>query len=162
MRSKSGFEPHGPIYGLFLVGGCRRRMCTNSWAFGGLLGAVRGHMLEGPRGPFGTVKSSCMCRVATIPFFLGAVSSKFWGISGQKKRLILALNCRFRNGGAPLAHSWPPPFSFWLILCVVVPHTHRQHPPKFWPNPKHHDGAMIFAHFARACCLLACLLLTAC
>ena len=24
----------------------------------------------------------------------------------------------------------------------------------FWPNPKHHDGAVIFPHFARACCLL--------
>ena len=23
---------------------------------------------------------------------------------------------------------------------------------------KHHDGAVIFAHFARVCCLLACLL----
>ena len=23
------------------------------------------------------------------------------------------------------ARSWPPPLSFWLMLCVVVPHTHR-------------------------------------
>ena len=51
--------------------------------------------------------------------------------------------------------SRPPPLSFWLILCVVVPHTHRYHPPKFQPNPKHHDGVLIFPHFARAaCCLL--------
>ena len=58
--------------------------------------------------------------------------------------------------------SWPPPLSFWLILCVVVPHTHRYHPPKFQPNPKHHDGVLIFAHFARAACLLlACLLAAA-
>ena len=55
-----------------------------------------------------------------------------------------------------------PPLSFWLILCVVVPHTHRHHPPKFWLNLKHHDSALIFPHFARACCLLACLLLAAC
>ena len=27
-----------------------------------------------------------------------------------------------------------------------------------WPNPKHHAGAVIFAQFARACLLSACLL----
>ena len=54
------------------------------------------------------------------------------------------------------ARSRPPPLSFWLILCVVVPHTHRYHPPKFQPNVKHHDGVLIFPHFARAAaCLLA-------
>ena len=43
---------------------------------GGLLGAVRGHIveLEGPRGPFGTRKSSCMCRVPTISLHLAAFS----------------------------------------------------------------------------------------
>ena len=51
------------------------------------------------------------------------------------------------------ARSRPPPLSFWLILGVVVPHTHRYHPPKFQPNPKHHDGVLIFYPF-RACCLL--------
>ena len=58
--------------------------------------------------------------------------------------------------------SRPPLLSFWLILCVVVPHTHGHHPPKFQPNPKHHDGVLIFTHFAPAACLLAaaaCLLL---
>ena len=54
--------------------------------------------------------------------------------------------------------SRPPSLSFWLILCRVVPHTHRYHPPKFQPNPKHHDGILIFPHFARAA---ACLLLAA-
>ena len=63
---------------MVLVWGYRRPMCTNFGAFGGLLGAVRGHIveLEGPRGPFGTGKSSCMCRVATISLLL-AVVSKF-------------------------------------------------------------------------------------
>ena len=42
----SFFEPRSPRYGLFLVWGCRRPMCTNSRAFGGLLGAVRGHTVE--------------------------------------------------------------------------------------------------------------------
>ena len=54
------------------------------------------------------------------------------------------------------SRSRPPPLSFLLKLCVIVLHTHRYHPPKFHPNPKHHDGVLIFTHFARAaaCCLL--------
>ena len=65
------------------------------------------------------------------------------------------------------SRSRPPPSSFLLKLCVIVLHTHRYHPPKFHPNPKHHDGDLILAHFARAaclllaCCLLACCLLAA-
>ena len=58
--------------------------------------------------------------------------------------------------------SRPPLLSFLLKLCVIVLHTHRYHSPKFQPNPKHHDGVLIFTHFARAaaCCLLpACCLL---
>ena len=53
---------------------------------GAFLGAVRGHIveLEGPRGPFGTGKSSCMCRVATISLHL-AVCNSFYGGLGQKK-----------------------------------------------------------------------------
>ena len=68
MRSKSPFEPHSPRYRLFLVWGYRRPMCTICGAFGGISGAVRGHIveLEGLKGPFGTGKSSCTCRVATI------------------------------------------------------------------------------------------------
>ena len=62
------------------------------------------------------------------------------------------------------SRSRPPPLSFLLKLCVIVLHTHRYHPPKFQPNPKHHDGSLIFPHFARAaaCLLLACLLLACC
>ena len=60
------------------------------------------------------------------------------------------------------SRSRPPPLSFLLKLCVIVLHTHRYHPPKFHPNVKHHNGFLIFSHFARAaaCCLLlaACLL----
>ena len=54
------------------------------------------------------------------------------------------------------SRSRPPPLSFLLKLCVIVLHTHRYHPPKFHPNLKHHDGVLIFTHFARAaaCCLL--------
>ena len=53
------------------------------------------------------------------------------------------------------SRSRPPPSSFLLKLCVIVLHTHRYHPPKFHSNLKHHDGVVIFAHFARAACLLA-------
>ena len=62
------------------------------------------------------------------------------------------------------SRSRPPLLSFLLKLCVIVLHTHRYHPPKFQPNVKHHDGVMIFSHFARAACLLlaACFLLLAC
>ena len=59
------------------------------------------------------------------------------------------------------SRSRPPPLSFSLKLCVIVLHTHRYHAPKFHPNPKHHDGVLISAHFARAACLLACLLAAA-
>ena len=63
------------------------------------------------------------------------------------------------------SRSRPPPLSFLLKLCVIVLHTHRYHPPKFHSNVKHHDGGLIFSHFARvaACCLLlACLLACCC
>ena len=57
------------------------------------------------------------------------------------------------------SRSRPPPLSFLLKLCVIVLHTHRYHAPKFQPNLKHHNGVLIFPHFARAaCCLIACLL----
>ena len=58
------------------------------------------------------------------------------------------------------SRSRPPPSSFLLKLCVIVLNTHRYHPPKFQPNPKHQDGGLIFSHFARAaaCLLAACLL----
>ena len=61
------------------------------------------------------------------------------------------------------SRSWPPLLSFSLNLCVIVLHTHRYHAPKFHPNVKHHDGILIFSHFARAaaCCLLAACLLAA-
>ena len=60
----------------------------------GAFWAVRGHIvdLEGPRVPFGTRKSSCMCHY--FPSFgrFQQVVGQFWA---KKKRLSLALNCRF-------------------------------------------------------------------
>ena len=125
----------------------------------GFLGAVRGHIveLEGPRGPFGTRKSRCMCRVATISFHLAIFSRFSGGFSAKKKGADFGPKLQILKWRSDTcdARSRPPPLSFLLILCVVFPHTHRYHPPKFWPNPKHHGGAVIFAHFTRACCLLA-------
>ena len=85
------------------------------------------------------------------------------GLFRPTKWLFLALNCNLKLRSATCdTRSRPPPLSSWLILCVVVPHTHRYHPPKFRPNPKHHDGVLIFTHFPvllAACC--CCLLLAA-
>ena len=53
------------------------------------------------------------------------------------------------------SRSRPPPLSFLLNFCVIVLHTHRYHAPKFHLNLKHHDGVLIFTHFARDACLLA-------
>ena len=82
------------IYGLFLVWGCRRLMCTNSGVFGGVFGAVHGHImeLEGPRGTFGIGKS--MPHVYPLFPFIWPFSATSRAVLG-KKRLILALNCRF-------------------------------------------------------------------
>ena len=70
-------------------------------------------------------KSSRMCRVATISLHL-AVFIRFEGRFGQKKadfgpKLQIL---KWRSGTCD-ARSRPPPLSFWLILCVVIPHTHR-------------------------------------
>ena len=75
-----------------------------------------------------------------------AFSGHFWQ--------ILKPGCATRE-----ARCRSSPSSFSLKLCVIVLHTHRYHAPKFQPNPKHHDGVLIFTHFARAACLLLLLLL---
>ena len=56
------------------------------------------------------------------------------------------------------SRSWLPPLDFLRKLCAIVRHTHRYHPPKFHPNPTHHDGILILTRFAHAD---ACLLLAA-
>ena len=97
-------------------------------------------------------------RLAVLNVFRGFFGPKmaFFGPKLQFPKLRSA-TCESR--------SRPPPLSFLLKLCVIVLHTHGYHPPKFHPNVKHHDGVLIFTHFARAaclllaaCCLLACLL----
>ena len=101
--------------------------------------------LEGRKELVDTGKSSRTWSVPTASLRL-AVLNVFQGFLAQKW-LFLALNCSFCS-------SRPPLLSFFLKLCVIVLHTHRYHPPKFHPNLKHHDGILIFPHFARAACLL--------
>ena len=115
--------------------------------------------LEGRKELFDTGKSSRMWSVPTISLRL-AVLNGFQGFFGPKMA-VLGPKLHFLKPRSATCESCsrPPPLSFLLKLCVIVLHTHRYHPPKFHPNRKHHDGVLIFSHFARAaCCLLACLL----
>ena len=103
--------------------------------------------LEGRKELVGTGKSSRTCNVPTVSLRL-AVLNVFHGFFGPKLQFL-----KLRSATCE-SRCRPPPLSFLLKLCVIVLHTHRYHPPKFHPNPKHHDGA--------CCCLLACCLLLAC
>ena len=93
-------------------------------------------------------------RLAVLNVFQGFLSPKM-AVFGPKLQFLKprSATCESR--------SRPPPLSVLLKSCVIVLHTHRYHPPKFHPNPKHHDGVLILAHFARAgsCLLAACCLL---
>ena len=115
--------------------------------------------LEGRKGLVGTGKSSRTCSVPTVSFGL-AVLNVFQGFFGPKKAVFgPKLQLLKLRSATCEPRSRPPPLSFLLKLCVIVLHTHRYHAPKFHPNLKHHDGVLIFSHFARAACLLlACLL----
>ena len=104
-------------------------------------------------------KSSRTCSVPTVSLRL-AVLNVFQGFFGPKVAVFgPKLQFLKLRSATCESRSRPPPLSFLLKLCVIVLHTHRYHAPKFQPNPKHHDGVLIFPHFARAA---ACLLLAAC
>ena len=112
--------------------------------------------LEGRKELVDTGKSSRTCSVPTVSLRL-AVLNGFQGCFGPKMAVFgPKLQFLKLRSATCDSRSRPPPLSFWLILCVVVLHTHRYHPPKFHPNLEHHDGVLIFAGFARAaaCCLL--------
>ena len=106
-------------------------------------------------------KSSHMCSVPTVSLRL-AVLNVFQGFLGPKMAVFgPKLQFLKLRSATCESRSRPPPLSFLLKLCVIVLHTHRYHPTKFQLNLKHHDGVLIFPHFARAtaCLLLACCLL---
>ena len=108
--------------------------------------------LEGRKELVDTGKSSCTTislRLAVLNVFQGFFGPKM-AIFGPKLQFLKLRSATYES------RSRPPPLSFLLKLCVIVLHTHRYHAPKFHPNRKHHDGVLIFSHFARAaaCCLL--------
>ena len=113
--------------------------------------------LEGRKELVDTGKSSRTRGVPTVSLRL-AVLNVFQGFFGPKMAVFgPKLQLLKPRSATCESRSWSPPSSFWLKFCVIVLHTHRYHPPKFHPNPKHHDGCLIFTHFARAaacCCLL--------
>ena len=117
--------------------------------------------LEGRKELVDTGKSSRTWSAPTLSLRL-AVLNVFQGFFGSKMAVFgRKLQFLKLRSATSEARSRPPPLSFLLKLCVIVLHTHRYHPPKFRPNPKHHDGVLIFSHFARAaacCCLLLLLL----
>ena len=86
-------------------------------------------------------------RLVVLNVFQGFFGPKM-AVFGPKLRFL-----KLRSATCE-SRSRPPPLSILLKLCVIVLHTHRYHPPKFHLNPKHHDGVLIFTHFARAACLL--------
>ena len=115
--------------------------------------------LEGRKELFDTGKSSHTCSVPPVSLRL-AVLNVFQGFFGPKMAVFgLKLQLLKLRSATCESRSRPPPLSFLLKLCVIVLHTHRYHPPKFQPNPKHHDGVLIFSHFA---CAVACLLAACC
>ena len=115
--------------------------------------------LEGRKELVDTGKSSRTWSVPTVSLRL-AVLNVFQGFLGPKMAVFgPKLQFLKLRSATCESRSRPPPLSFLLKLCVIVLHTHRYHAPKFQPNPKHHDGVLIFTHFARAAC---CLLLAAC
>ena len=118
--------------------------------------------LEGRKELIDTGKSSRTWSVPTVSLRL-AVFNRFHCFFGPKMAVFgpklqflkpRSATCEFRFR--------PPALSFLLKLCVIVLHTHRYHPPKFYPSLKHHDGILIFPHFAPVACLLAACLLLAC
>ena len=114
--------------------------------------------LEGRKELVDTRKSSRTFGVPTVSLRLANLNV-FQGFFGPKMAVCgPKLQFLKLRSATCEARSWPPRLSFLLKLCVIVLHTHRYHPPKFQPNPKHHDGILIFPHFARAA---ACLLVVA-
>ena len=135
------------------------------WSFWGRIGPFPGHImeLEGRKELVDTGKSSRMWSVPTVSLRL-AVLNVFQGFFGPKMAVFgPKLQFLKLRSATCESRSRPPPLSFLLKLSVIVLHTHRYHPRKFQLNLKHHDGVLIFPHFARAvaCLLLACLLLLA-
>ena len=94
-------------------------------------------------------------RLAVLNLFQGFFGPKM-AVFGPKLQI---LKVRSATCGP---RSQRPLSSFSPKLRVIVLHLPRYHPSKSQQNPKHHNGVLIFPHFARASCLLAACLLLAC
>ena len=92
-------------------------------------------------------------RLAVLNVFQGFFGPKMAAF-GPKLQFLKLRSATCEN------RSRPPPLSFSVKLCVIVLHTPMYHQPTFHLNPKHHNGILIFTHFARAAA--CCLLLAAC
>ena len=116
--------------------------------------------LEGRKELVDTGKSRRTCSVPTVSLRLAALNV-FRGFFGPKMAVFgPKLQFLKLRSATCESRSRPPPLIFFLKHCVIVLHTHSNHPLNCQPNLKHHDGVLIFPHFARvACCLLACVLL---
>ena len=115
--------------------------------------------LEGRKELVDTGKSSRTWSVPSVSLRL-AVLNVFQGFFGPKMAVFgPTLQLLKLRSTTCESRSRPPALSFSLKLCVIVLHTRRYHAPNFQANPKHHDGNLIFAHLARAACLLLLLLL---
>ena len=137
---------------------------SQSRASGGLFGPFPGHIteLEGRKELVDTGKSSRTWSVPTVSLCL-AVLNVFQGFFGPKMAVFgPKLQFLKLRSATCESRSRLPPSSFSVNLCVIVLHTHRYQAPKFHPNLKHHDGLLIFAHFACAACLLLAACLLAC
>ena len=121
--------------------------------------------LEGRKELVDTGQSSRTWSVPTVCLRLAVLNvlQGFFGpkmaVFGPKLQFLKLRSATCESRSRP-----PSSLSFLLKLCVIVLHTHRYHPPKFHPNLKHHDGVLIFTHFARAaaCCLLLLLAAACC
>ena len=119
--------------------------------------------LEGRKGLVDMGKSRRTWSVPAASLCLAVFLNVFQGFFGPKMAVFgPKLQFLKLRSATCESRSRPPPLSFLLKLFVIVLHTHRYHPPKFHRNLTHHDGVLIFAHFAPAACLLlACLLAAA-
>ena len=114
---------------------------------------------EGRKKRVNAVRSSGTWGVPTAPLRL-AISNVFPGHFAQKTAVFRPKLLFLTQWSATSEfRSRPPALIFSHKRRVIVLHTHRYHPSKFPLDPRHHDGVLIFSHFARAACLLACCLL---
>ena len=86
--------------------------------------------LEGRKELVDTGKSSRTWSVPTVSLRFAIFNVGFFG----PKMAVFGPNLQFLKlrSATCESRSRPPPLSFLLKVCVIVLHTHRYHPPKFY------------------------------